>query len=76
MGRGFRGTRWSSSLPALKCWCPKGWGMLRGDVQASERRSAKPLGGGVKPPRDAGKPALSKGGEEAVLSSLHTTFRS
>jgi len=51
-------------------------GMLRGDVQASERRSDKPLGGGVKPPRDAGKPVLSKGGEEVILPSLHTTFRS
>jgi hypothetical protein len=50
--------------------------MLRGDVQASERRFDKPLGRSVKPPRDAGKPVLSKGGEEVILPSLHTTFRS
>jgi hypothetical protein len=50
--------------------------MLRGDVQASEQRSSKLLGEGVKPPRDAGKPVLSKGGEEVILPSLHTTFRS
>jgi len=51
-------------------------GMLRGDVQASKRRSDKPLGGGVKPLRDSGKPVLSKGGGEVILPSLHTTFRS
>jgi len=38
---------------------PQGMGMLRGDVCASERRSDKPLGGGVKkPPRDAGRRSL------------------
>jgi hypothetical protein len=35
---------------------PLGWGIrLIDEVCASERRSDKPLGGGVKPPRDAGR---------------------
>jgi len=41
--------------PGPEMLVPQGMGMLRGDVQASERRSVKPLGGGVKPPRDAGE---------------------
>jgi len=35
--------------------------MLRGDVQASEQRSGKLLGEGVKPPRDAGETRPLKG---------------
>jgi hypothetical protein len=40
-------------------------GMLRGDVQASERGSDKPLGA-ISLPGMRGKPVLSKGGEEVI----------
>jgi hypothetical protein len=37
---------------------PLGWGIRKGDEEcASERKTDKPLGGGVKPPRDAGRRA-------------------
>ena len=37
---------------------PQAWGSDQGDEEcASERKTDKPLGGGVKPPRDAGRRA-------------------
>jgi len=38
---------------------PQEWGIrLKDEVCASERKTDKPLGGGVKPPRDAGRGSL------------------
>jgi hypothetical protein len=45
---------------------PQAWGSDRRDEEcASERKTDKPLGGGVKPPRDAGRRSF-EGGKEVI----------
>jgi len=42
--------------PGPEKMMPQEWGIRKGDEEcASERKTDKPLGGGVKPPRDAGR---------------------